>query len=53
MGLGVNLPSQYWITHHIEVEALIQKYSTNPAWDSRIKRMAALLKNEEAKIDKQ
>jgi len=43
------MPSQYWITHHIEVEALIEKYSKNPVWEIRIKRMSALLKNEEGK----
>ena len=43
------MASQYWINHHTEVEALIDKYSKNPAWEFRIKRMSALLKNEENK----
>ncbi len=47
------MPSQYWITHHVEIEGLIVRYSKNPAWETRIKRMTALLKNEEAKHDKQ
>ena len=45
------MPSQYWITHHIEVEGLIEKLSKQPGNEMRVKRMRALLKNEEDKND--
>ena len=43
------MASQYWITHHVEVEALIDKLNKLPGNEFRIKRMSALLKNEENK----
>lgn len=51
IGSVMKMPSQYWINHHLEIEALIEKNTKKPGMDNTVERMRALLKNEEAKTD--
>lgn len=51
IGGAMKMPSSYWITHHVEVEGLIEKLNKHHGNEFRVKRMSALLKNEEEKND--
>jgi len=47
------MPSQYWINHHFELEALITELEKHPDQDRqfRAKRIKSLLESEESRND--